>query len=128
MNLFDPLAFSDINYIICYGTNTTITLPHVLPTETATWGVTGGISIIDSTHNSITVTATNPGTNGAASVTATFGTQSVTIQFSDISDSELLPKAVYLYHESSTIPKNRLTSKKSMIKTDSPKTTSCYGM
>jgi len=38
-------------------------------------------------------------------------TNELTIQFSDISDAELLPKAVYLYHESSTIPKKQANVK-----------------
>ncbi len=38
-------------------------------------------------------------------------TNELTIQFSDISNSELLPKAVYLYHESSTIPKKQANVK-----------------
>lgn len=38
-------------------------------------------------------------------------TNELTIQFSGISDAELLPKAIYLYHESSTIPKKQANVK-----------------
>lgn len=223
MNTFNRLRFTaNQNEAVCYGSNRTYTLDNITIAESATWSVTGGISIVSSTFNSITVTATNPGTNGAANITATFGTESVvktiwygkptsvygtmdgipvsypqpcstasrlavvgqgiqncswtvtdgsiaitpvsgqphmcdigyfydyvrikaqpsntcgsgsdytfylidpsmwfmaypnpatnelTIQFSDISNSELLPKAVYLYHESSTIPKKQANIK-----------------
>ncbi len=223
MNTFNRLRFTaNQNNPVCYGSNRTYTLDNIMISESATWSVTSGISIVSSTYNSITVTATNPGTNGAASITATFGTESVTkyvwygtpssvygtmdgtpvsypqpcstssrlavigqgiqncswtvtagsipitpvsgqphmcdigyfydyaritaqpsntcgsgsdytfylidpsmwfmaypnpatneltIQFSDISNSEILPKAVYLYHESSTIPKKQANIK-----------------
>lgn len=78
LETLDPLRFSNANYTVCYGTNTTITLPHVIPGESASWSVSSGISIVSSTYNSITVTATNPGTNGPASVTATFGAEEIT--------------------------------------------------
>ncbi len=38
-------------------------------------------------------------------------TNELTLQFSDVSDGELLPKAVYFYHESSTVPKKQANIK-----------------
>lgn len=76
MNTFVPLQFSNINYLACNASNTTITLPNVLPGETASWSVSAGLSIVSSTFNSVTIKASGTG-SGSATVTATFGASSI---------------------------------------------------
>lgn len=77
MDLLEPLKFINTSYLVCYGSNTTITLPHVLPGETASWTVSSGVSIVSSTYNSVTVTASSPTASGGAAITATFGAESI---------------------------------------------------
>lgn len=56
--------------ILCYDATTTYSMPNLLAGESVTWSVSGGLQILSTTANSVTVKATNSYIN--ATVTATF--------------------------------------------------------
>lgn len=58
---------------VCYNTNLTLTMPYLLANEAATWSVSGNISIVSSTANSITIKASYAQGSGYATVIADFG-------------------------------------------------------
>jgi hypothetical protein len=58
--------------ILCFNQTATLTMPNLRPNESVTWSVSGGIQILSSTAQSVTVRAHIPGFLGNSTVTASY--------------------------------------------------------
>lgn len=58
--------------ILCYNQTSTLTMPNLLPSESVTWSVSGGLQILSSTGQSVTVKANISGYTGNVTVTASY--------------------------------------------------------